>query len=140
MTTHKGNLPQGAPTFPTIANLTFIDTGNKSLEYLKDYDITFTTFPDDISFSSKSCFKPHIPKILNIIKEGGFFVNYDKIKYRVDTCEITGLIVSKGRLRVIPEMNKKAKTNLHVEVNCKSVYKFNSNGNLKITMNTIKLN
>lgn len=126
LTTHKGNLPQGAPTSPTIANLAFVNAGNKLLEYLKPYDITFTTFLDDISFSSKSCFKHHTYQIQNIIKEGEFFINYNKIKYRVNTCDITGLIVSKGNLKVISKMNRKAKTNVHLKAYCKSVYNFSS--------------
>ncbi|MCW3106469.1 MAG: RNA-directed polymerase [Segetibacter sp.] len=125
LTTHKGSLPQGAPTSPVIANLTFINTGRQLLQYIRDHDIAITTFLDDFSFSSQDCFKQHVPQILNIIKGNGLYINYDKIHYRINKSEITGLIVSKGKLKLIPEMSRKAKTNLHLQAYCKSVYKSN---------------
>jgi RNA-directed DNA polymerase len=53
LTTYKYNLPQGAPTSPVIANLAFKQTALQLMEIIKGYGITFTTFLDDLTFSSK---------------------------------------------------------------------------------------
>jgi RNA-directed DNA polymerase len=53
LTTYKGKLPQGAPTSPTISNLVFVKTGLKLQSIAEKYNLTFTSFIDDLTFSSK---------------------------------------------------------------------------------------
>lgn len=112
--TYNESLPQGAPTSPVIANLIFLNTCKKVRKYVNENNITFTTFLDDISFSSPNGFKKHATGILNIIKANRFFLNQDKIHYQLNRCEITAWIVSKGKLKLIPEMKRNAKENLHI--------------------------
>ena len=52
LTTYKGKLPQGAPTSPTISNLVFVNTGLKLQAIANQNNLTFTTFIDDLTFSS----------------------------------------------------------------------------------------
>jgi RNA-directed DNA polymerase len=115
LTTFKGTLPQGAPTSPVLANLTFLPTGNKLLALARKHHISFTTYLDDIVFSSKKCFKNLVGEFLNILREDGFIPHNQKIHYRRGTCEITGIFVNQDKLRVKKIMREKAQTNIHLK-------------------------
>jgi RNA-directed DNA polymerase len=52
LTTYKGRLPQGSPTSSTIANLVFVKTGRNLDRFARKHNITFTSFIDDLTFSS----------------------------------------------------------------------------------------
>jgi len=108
LTTYKGKLPQGAPTSSCIANLVFADTGNKLNEFAQGNNITFTTFVDDLAFSSPYDFKEKIPEIVKIITEDGFKISHNKTHY----CQsplITGLYPENNYLRLPDEFLDKVK-------------------------------
>ncbi|HRI86560.1 MAG TPA: reverse transcriptase family protein [Ignavibacteria bacterium] len=90
LTTYKGKLPQGTQTSSAIANLVFIKTGKNLQNFAKENNITFTSFLDDLSFSSPIDFKDKTYTILDIIKSDGFFISHKKTKYGVKA-KITGL-------------------------------------------------
>jgi RNA-directed DNA polymerase len=125
LTTYKGGLPQGPPTSPLIANLVFVETGKRLLDAIKDHDIIFTTYLDDLTFSSKKDFKFLIPTLLQIIKEGGFVLNHKKITYKVGKAEVTGVIIYQNKLWPTPEIKEKAKDHPEVVPYLKSIYKAN---------------
>ena len=114
LTTYRASLPQGAPSSPVISNLVFLETSNKLYNLAKSEDITFTTFLDDLTFSSNSCFENLIPQILEIIKGDNFYPSYDKIHYRKEYCEITGLYVKGTAMKLPYRMKKKVKSNLYL--------------------------
>jgi RNA-directed DNA polymerase len=97
-------LPQGAPTSSTLANIVFAPTAELLEIFCAERGITFTVFVDDLTFSSKNDFSACINTLLNIIRQNGFFPNNKKIHYRRRSCEITGLIVKNGKLRLEKEM------------------------------------
>ena len=111
LTTHKGSLPQGSPTSPILANLVSVKLVNALQLLSEKHAITFTTFLDDLSFSSKTCFKNLIPEILRIVSNHNFFVHHKKIHYRTGRCEITGLIIDKGKLKLVPDMKTRLNSN-----------------------------
>jgi len=123
LTTYKGSLPQGAPSSPVLANLAFANTARQLETFAKEYNITFTVFLDDFVFSSKTDFQLLVPDILSIIRTNRFFPHNKKIHYRENTCEITGLIVGKGKLKLVPEMQKEALHNARIRGYAKSVEK-----------------
>ncbi len=129
--TYQCSLPQGTPTSPVIANLVFAKTATQLKEFIKNHGLTFTVFLDDIVFSSKKDFKELVPGILDIIRGNGFFPHNNKISYRKYTCEITGLQVGNGKLKIVPRMKKAALKNARVKgyvefVNkCYRVYSLN---------------
>jgi RNA-directed DNA polymerase len=125
LTTYKGGLPQGPPTSPLIANLVFVGTGKRLLDAIKDHDIIFTTYLDDLTFSSKKGFKFLIPTLLQIIKEGGFILNHKKISYKVDKAEVTGVIIYQNKLWPTVEIKRKAEVHPEVVPYIKSIYKAN---------------
>ena len=112
-------MPQGAPSSPVLANLVFSKTAIQIIELIKNRRIAFTVFLDDLTFSSNEDFQDLISPILAIIKANRFFVNYKKIHYRKDRCEVTGLIVGKGELKIPSKMLRAAlkdeRVNLYVQ-------------------------
>jgi RNA-directed DNA polymerase len=121
LTTHKYQLPQGAPSSPVIANLVFADTAKRLDLLARSNDITFTTYLDDLVFSSKKDFKKLHSIFLQVIKSDGFYTNYDKIQSKHHICEITGLRVGKGKIRLIPEMLKESLHNRQIRGYANSV-------------------
>lgn len=108
LTTYEGKLPQGAPTSSSIANLVFADTGNKLDEFAQGNNITFTTFVDDLAFSSPFDFKEKTPEIVNIITEDGFRISHNKTYY----CQsplITGLYPKNNYLHLPDEFLDKVR-------------------------------
>jgi len=81
LTTYKGKLPQGTPTSSSIANLVFVKTGNNLESFAKKYCITFTSFVDDLTFSSPFDFKDKTQEIIEIITKDGFKISHNKTNY-----------------------------------------------------------
>lgn len=98
LTTFKGELPQGAPTSSMLANLVFASTGNKVNDFCDTHGLTFTTFIDDVSISSPSCFKEKIPQILEIITNDGYKISQSKTTYKTKLPKVTGIVVKNNSL------------------------------------------
>lgn len=126
LSTHQYSLPQGAPSSPAIANLVFKQTTDNLQAFSINNRITFTSFLDDLTFSSNYCFKKSIPKIIELLKNGGFYPSYKKIHYRKRYCEVTGLFVKTHGLELMYNMQKAAKSNPGLKGYVSSVDKSNS--------------
>lgn len=100
LTTYKGKLPQGAPTSPIIANLVFIKTGKRLDSFAKENRLTFTTYQDDIYFSSPVDFKILTGRIIELIRADGYLISHKKTYYKTKNPIVTGLIVKNNRLAV----------------------------------------
>ena len=79
-TTYKGKVPQGAPTSSSISNLVFIKTGKKLIGLAREHNLVFTSFIDDLTFSSPNDFKNITNLILNAIVEDGYSISHKKTK------------------------------------------------------------
>lgn len=100
LTTYKHQLPQGVPTSTLLANLIFQRTGNVIASFCEQHDIIFTSFVDDLTFSSKKCFKDETNTILEILKQGGYSINYRKTFYKTKNPIITGVICQNNKLKL----------------------------------------
>lgn len=98
LTTYKGKIPQGAPTSSTLANLVFMKTGNDLFEYAQKYNMTFTSFVDDMTFSSATDFKENVPEILEIITRE-YKISHKKTNYSRNP-NITGLHPMNNHLKL----------------------------------------
>jgi RNA-directed DNA polymerase len=121
LTTYKGSLPQGPPSSPIISNLVFVETGKKLTYAIKDHNITFTSFLDDLSFSSKSDFKHLTQPLIQIIKADNFYINHKKITYKVSRPEITGAVIHGNQLWPIKKMQERAKENPYIAAYIKAM-------------------
>jgi RNA-directed DNA polymerase len=96
LTTYKGKVPQGAPTSSLIANLVFIKTGDKLQKLAKEHKLTFTTFVDDITFSSQDCFKEINRLIIETINNDGYLISHKKTHYKAGNKIVTGVGVGQN--------------------------------------------
>ena len=98
LTTYNGKIPQGAPTSSTLANLVFRKTGNILDNFSKENGLTFTSFVDDMTFSSPNDFKELVPEILDIIT-ADFKISHKKTNYSRNP-NITGLHPMNNHLKL----------------------------------------
>lgn len=103
LTTFKGHVPQGAPTSTYIANLVFTKTGNELSLLAQKHNISFTSFVDDLTFSSSVDFKELVPDIIQIITKNGFVISHQKTHYQTHLPSITGIICYNNKLDVTKE-------------------------------------
>lgn len=109
LTTYKGMLPQGAPTSSFIANLVFIETGSMIELFTKENQITFTSFVDDLTFSSPVNFKHKTSEILEIIKLGNFKISHAKTNFKTKFPIVTGLVVKNNSISITKEYKESLK-------------------------------
>lgn len=107
ITTYKGRLPQGAPTSPIIANLVFIRLGKVLQDFAKNNNLTFTSFIDDLTFSSPNDFKNITQDILNAITKDGFKISHNKTNYKSKLPVVTGIIVKNNQLDLSKDFKEK---------------------------------
>lgn len=108
LTTFKGRIPQGAPTSSIVANLVFIKTGDILNKFSKENTITFTSFVDDMTFSSAKDFKSKIPLILEIITND-YRISHKKTYYSRSP-NITGLHPMNNHLKLPDSFMSKLKS------------------------------
>lgn len=108
--THKGVLPQGAPTSPILSNMICYKMDAELTYLAKKSNATYTRYVDDMSFSftcSKHKFREDIlsfeddnlilgGKLTNIITNNGFKINQKKVRLgsHNSRMEVTGLVVN----------------------------------------------
>jgi RNA-directed DNA polymerase len=109
LTTYKGRLPQGSPTSSTIANLVFVKTGKNLDSFARDHNITFTSFIDDLTFSSPHDFKSMTSEILEMIKKDGFKISNNKTNYSRSPI-VTGIHPMNNYLRLPTTFHDKLKS------------------------------
>lgn len=100
LTTYKGCLPQGLSTSPMIANLVFNKTGNKLQKFAQENNLTFTTFLDDLSFSSTNNFEKKMSSIIQILNDDNYKISLDKTIYTDTEPVITGILIKDGWLQL----------------------------------------
>jgi len=109
LTTYKGKLPQGAPTSPIVANLVFVKTGKRLQEIAIENNLTFTSFVDDLTFSSPTDFNDKIQDLLDAVVEDGFKISHKKTNYKTKLPTVTGIIVKNNNLDLPKEFKDKMK-------------------------------
>jgi len=107
LTTYKGSLPQGTPTSPYLANLVFYSAGIEIDILTKAHGLTFTTFVDDITISSKMDFQHLINEVMDIIISKGFKISHNKTFYQTKLPKVTNVIVKNNGLYLDESYKKK---------------------------------
>lgn len=92
-------LPTGAPTSPILANIAFMDTDKKIVELLRNTDISYTRYMDDLSFSSNAL-EQLTPELVNqifkLIELDKWTINRKKsgLSLSFKRQEVTGIVVN----------------------------------------------
>lgn len=79
--TLDGRLPQGAPTSPALANITFLPVDVELINIAKEWECEYTRYADDLVFSGNIKFtNKHKLHIKKVIEEAGFHINTKKTR------------------------------------------------------------
>jgi len=97
-----GRLPQGAPTSPALANLSAISLDGRLNALAKKFELNYTRYVDDLTFSGRSIGTAFIAIVRGIVEDAGFIVNSDKTRLMRGRSPkfVTGLAVGGDRVRV----------------------------------------
>lgn len=111
---YRGGLPQGAPTSPYLANLAFDEVDQEIINVVRNRDITYTRYADDMTFSANydlSTFKKEVYKSLgkyrfspNIMKTHQMSGEKRKL--------VTGLIVD-DKVKVCKKYKRKLRQEIY---------------------------
>ncbi len=94
-------LPQGAPSSPILSNIVCIRLDRRLAGLAKRYEVTYSRYADDITFSSNhNVFRegyPFLKEFRKIIADEGFTLNESKLRLQEkgQRQEVTGLVVNK---------------------------------------------
>jgi RNA-directed DNA polymerase len=115
LTTYKGHLPQGTPTSPILANLAGLTTDKAMLSLAQAFQLKYTRYVDDLTFSSSVNFKDLLPEIIAKIEGIGFLISDKKTTYKADTV-ITGVRLNRNQMSPTTiHYDKYSKGNLHTK-------------------------
>lgn len=107
LTTYKYKLPQGTPTSTHIANLVSLELDKELLSLCKEWNIAYSRFVDDLTFSAPHSFAPVIDNILQTITDFGFKISRRKTHYEPNQT-ITGIKVFNNYIDVPRKIKEKA--------------------------------
>lgn len=115
--TYEKHLPQGAITSPYISNLICYDLDLRLLELSNYYDITYTRYADDLTFSSDDLYLLFslMKEISGIIHYYGFKINNEKTKILLPSSKqtITGITVNNGEIKVDKKLKRMVRAKLY---------------------------
>ena len=96
--TYKNSLPQGSPSSPIISNFICEKLDLELYKYCRKFNITYTRYADDMSFSFSFNKLPkfQVNNIISIIEQNGFKINKAKYRYYYGNTRqiVTGLVVN----------------------------------------------
>ncbi len=96
--TYKNSLPQGSPSSPIISNFICEKLDIELYKYCKQFNITYTRYADDMSFSFNFNKLPkfQVQNIISIIEQNDFKINKKKYRYYYRNTKqiVTGLVVN----------------------------------------------
>ena len=109
-----GELPQGAPTSPHLANLAMWDADVRLLEMADEHSLNYTRYADDMTFSG-GWTPDGLPKMVGqIIKEYGYRLAPHKIQFygQHKRQMVTGLVVNE-KINIPRQTRKRLRAILH---------------------------
>ena len=98
LTCRGGSLPQGAPTSPHLANLAFFDGDELLTELASKYNLSYTRYADDMTFSGNELPAEFDDQVRQIVHLAGYRLAGEKTKRmgRHQCQKVTGLVVNEG--------------------------------------------
>jgi len=96
--TFEGKLPQGAPTSPYMANLVCLKLDTRLNRYAKGYDLKYTRYADDLTFSGSKITGATMKRIKEIVNDEGFQLNEVKSRFMSKGTRqiVCGLVVNEA--------------------------------------------
>ena len=105
MCTYRGHIPTGAPTSSILAFLSHKNLFDEIAQHMKERDITFTLYVDDITLSAKhGITREEIKFIKSVLKRHKLEIKPEKTKfYSYKKAMITGFYVTQGGKISVPD-------------------------------------
>ncbi len=112
---YEGELPQGAPTSPYLANLRCRELDSRLEEIALQYGLTYTRYADDMTFSGDRELDFLTLLVERELVQYGFASNCVKTRiYRENDRKIvTGLLVKEDGLRIPKQFKRKLKQEIY---------------------------
>ncbi|MBK7303005.1 MAG: RNA-directed DNA polymerase [Saprospiraceae bacterium] len=110
LTTYKNQIPQGARTSTYLCNIVMKKLDKQLLDLCHPYDITYTRFIDDLTFSSQSDFKKSAIQIIKIIESEDYKISHRKTGYMIGSTMITGNRVNNNSQTISDQLKSKIAT------------------------------
>lgn len=113
-----GRAYQGLPTSPAVANIAAIDMDKAIIKKIRDLDIVYTRYADDLTFSFDNFTNVGVLKkeITAIISRCGFRVNNTKTRLqdsRYGRRVVTGISVGESDISVTRKCRRKIRAAMH---------------------------
>jgi retron-type reverse transcriptase len=98
LTTYNHQLPQGAPTSPSIANMVYAHTARRLQGLAEAHKADYSDYVDDNTFSGPRHLPRLVPLVSRILKQSGFKANPHKVQTLDCSREqiVTGVKVNDG--------------------------------------------
>lgn len=108
-------LPQGAATSPSLSNIIAKRLDYRLTGFADKFDLKYTRYADDFTFSGKLLPVRLISYIENIVKEEGFIVNTSKTKLLNENKQkiITGISISSDKLTIPKKAKREVRKNVY---------------------------
>ena len=107
-------LPKGAPTSPCLSNIICLPIDVQLKELADTYNLKYTRYADDMTFSGERIINTVRESINNIINKQGFELNTNKTRYVKGNKRkmVTGIVVG-DKLRVPKRFKRKLKQDIY---------------------------
>lgn len=111
----NNELPQGAATSPTLSNIIAKRLDYRLSGFASKFDLKYTRYADDFTFSGKQLPVRLISYIENIVKEEGFVINQSKTKLLNKNKQkiVTGISISSDKLTIPKKTKREVRKNIH---------------------------
>jgi RNA-directed DNA polymerase len=112
----NGVVPQGAPTSPYLSNIVSFIMDVRLFKLTKKYNLSYTRYADDITFSGEYIPIKFIDIVKTIINENGFEINQDKIRLIRDESRkkiVTGIYIDNNKMKVPRSYKRELKKELY---------------------------
>lgn len=110
----NGVLPQGAPTSPALSNIVFSKIDYKIANYIKPYNIRYTRYADDLTFSGDFNAGDLIKGVERLINSNGLLINENKTRIRRQNQrqEVTGIVVNQ-KMQLEKKIRKRIRSDVY---------------------------
>ncbi len=111
----NGCLPQGAPSSPILSNLIMRELDKELAHLSKYYNIKFSRYADDLTFSGELISSSFIVRIVKIIESHGFSLNHRKFAHKKSGQRkmVTGLCITGDKVRVLKKTRREFRQKHH---------------------------
>lgn len=112
---YNGFLPQGAPTSPILSNIISFRLDKRLFSLAQHFDLKYTRYADDITFSGKNISVKILKYITSIIIDEGFEINQAKTKLFKNKSQriVTGISVIDKEIKIPRDYKRKLKLELN---------------------------